>query len=210
MTYSLLDLNLSEFMDKAKDTSSIPGGGAICALNGALAASLSIMVYTLSSSEIETEYRKSQILKLEELFICLKKNIDLDSVAFDGVLKAFKLPKTSPEEIKYRSQVIQKEYMNAIEVPLSTMKYSLDLLYILKDLSIEASEHALTDVAIAADLIKGTLDGSCITIKLNLKSIKNREDKNKIIEKLQKIELSSYILINGVKKEVKTRLFVDK
>ena len=114
----LIDLSLNQYIEKAMDKTSVPGGGSVAALCGALSASLAVMVLRLSGVD-------DIICDLYDVHSeFLKENIDKDSSSFDDVLKAFKLPKDTEKDIKIRSDAIQKGYIKAIDVPLSTMEES--------------------------------------------------------------------------------------
>lgn len=204
MDKSLLKYELGEFLEKAKDKTSIPGGGAICALSGSMAASLAIMVYELSRDKIEGVIIEKKIKEVEKSFLILRDNIDRDGSAFDRALKAFKLPKDTEEEREYRSLEIQEGYIEAIKVPLSTMEESVNLVKILRELALEASLHVLTDVDIAAGLIGSSVKGASITIDLNLKSIKNPQLKDYFVMSKEKC------LIEVLNKEKEIKEIINK
>src|SRR5271165_3642400 len=94
------------FLDAIAEATSTPGGGSVSAFAAAAAAALGQMVAGLSRK------KKSQVAFVDQLSAeldllrksgeTLKAAIDRDAAAYDEVLKAFKLPQTTPEEIKVR------------------------------------------------------------------------------------------------------------
>src|SRR5271163_3532843 len=100
------------FLDAVAAPSPTPGGGSVSAFAGASAAALGQMVAGLSRK------KKSQAAFVDQLSTALdalRKSgdalaaaIDRDALAYDGVLKAFKLPQTSPDEIKLRKQEVER------------------------------------------------------------------------------------------------------
>lgn len=174
----LANMSLTDYIKKAEDTSSVPGGGSIAALCGALAASLAAMVLNLSKAEDKaTAYGKfSEILQ---------KNIDEDSTSFDDVLKAFRMAKTTEEEKKIRNLAIEEGYKRAIDVPLSTMEAVLGVIETLKAQEEFIGDEALSDLTMAADLALTAFNGAKDTAMLNVAALKDEATKGVYREKIQ-------------------------
>ncbi|MDO5301419.1 MAG: cyclodeaminase/cyclohydrolase family protein [Tissierellia bacterium] len=171
---NLKDYTLTDFIAKATDTSSLPGGGSICALNGALAASLGIMVLGLSRKKIQAP---EKVEKLRALSDELRENIEADGRSFEGVLEGLKMPKETPEEAALRSRAIQEGYQRAMEVPHSTVLGSLEVLKILASVAKDMDPYAYSDLRIARDLAMTAIHGALYTMDLNLPHLSNEEKK---------------------------------
>lgn len=192
----LIDKSISELIEVTSSDSPTPGGGSIAALVGSLGAALSQMVVNLSvgkkfydefDDEVKVEFDQN-MKKLERLKKELEKTIDEDSTAFDGVMKAFKLPKETEDDKKIRQEAIQKGYIHALEVPLKCAELCLGILKVQGHLAKYGNVNAITDVGVGALLAYSGLEGAILNVKINLNSIKDdhyRVDKEKeIIEKL--------------------------
>lgn len=186
MEKKLYEYTLKDYIKKASDTSSMPGGGSICALNGSLAASLGMMCLKLSKENIEQEKLQEAIEVLEEVQEQLMDSIEEDGKSFDDVLKAFKMPKNTPEEEAFRKQKIQEGYIHAIEVPKKTVVLSAKILEILQKFDKKWSSHGITDVKIAKSLGKSAIVGSLETIDLNLESLKDEEIRKNYEKELER------------------------
>lgn len=162
----LADMRLADYIKKAEDTSSVPGGGSIAALCGALAASLAAMVLNLSGAEAQAKAYGPFSDKLRE-------NIDEDSTSFDDVLKAFRMAKTTDEEKKMRALAIEEGYKRAIDVPLSTMEATLGVVQTLKEQEEFIGDEALSDLYMAADLALTAFNGAKDTAMLNVDALKD-------------------------------------
>lgn len=162
----LADMRLADYIKKAEDTSSVPGGGSIAALCGALAASLAAMVLNLSGAEAQAKAYGPFSDKLRE-------NIDEDSTSFDDVLKAFRMAKTTDEEKKKRALAIEEGYKRAIDVPLSTMEATLGVVQTLKEQEEFIGDEALSDLYMAADLALTAFNGAKDTAMLNVDALKD-------------------------------------
>lgn len=162
----LVDMSLNDYIVKAQDKSSVPGGGSVAALCGALAASLASMVLNLSGAE---EQAKEYDIYSKQL----RRNIDDDSTSFDGVLKAFRMPKTTEEEKKARRLAIEEGYKEAIEVPMLTMQCSYLIIYTLIKHEAYIGDEALSDLYLAADLALTAFNGAKDTAVINVEALKD-------------------------------------
>ena len=162
----LVDMSLYDYIIKAQDKSSVPGGGSVAALCGALAASLAAMVLNLSGAE--------DMAKEYDIFSKqLRANIDDDSTSFDGVLKAFRMPKTTEEEKKARRLAIEEGYKEAIDVPILTMQSSYLIIYTLIKHEAYIGDEALSDLYLAADLALTAFNGAKDTAMINVEALKD-------------------------------------
>lgn len=162
----LVDMSLNDYIIKAQDKSSVPGGGSVAALCGALAASLASMVLNLSGAE---EQAKEYDIYSKQL----RANIDDDSTSFDGVLKAFRMPKTTEEEKKARRLAIEEGYKEAIDVPILTMQCSYLIIHTLIKHEAYMGDEALSDLYLAADLALTAFNGAKDTAVLNIKALRD-------------------------------------
>lgn len=178
----LIDLSLNQYIEKAMDTSSVPGGGSVAALCGALSASLAVMVLNISGADDIT----CDLYDVHSDF--LKENIDKDSSSFDDVLKAFKLPKDTDDEKKIRSAAIQRGYIKAIDVPLSTMEEAGKILSLMAEHLPLMGKEAFSDSLIAADLARTAVRGAAHTVRLNLASLKDKNLKASYENRMVRIE----------------------
>ncbi len=100
---SLLDFNLREFTNELSVDSPAPGGGSTAALCGALSASLSSMVSNLTVGKKEYENVQKDVKELAVNAQSLKdeflRDVDLDTLAFNKLMEAYRLPKKT-EELK--------------------------------------------------------------------------------------------------------------
>lgn len=174
----LVDMRLTDYIKKAEDKTSVPGGGSIAALCGALSASLAAMVLNLSGAEDAAKVYG----KYSEM---LQKNIDDDSTSFDDVMKAFRMAKTTEEEKKIRSLAIQEGYKRAIDVPLSTMEAALGVVETLKEQEALIGDEALSDLYMAADLALTAFNGAKDTAMINVAALKDDATRSVYSEKIQ-------------------------
>src|SRR5690348_12367538 len=111
--HKLINMTLDTFADETASESPAPGGGSVAAYIGALGMALGTMVANLSShkkgwddrwEEFSNWAEKGQQLKNE-----LLHSVDEDTKAFNEIMNAFSLPKSSEEEKKIRANAIDRK-----------------------------------------------------------------------------------------------------
>src|SRR4029078_9202018 len=116
----LVSMNLSDFADETASESPAPGGGSIAAYMGALGVSLGTMVANLSSHKKGWDERWEEFSKWAEKGQQYKnelvKLVDADTKAFNQIMDAFSMPKSTDEEKKARSNAIQQDTKAATHI----------------------------------------------------------------------------------------------
>jgi formiminotetrahydrofolate cyclodeaminase len=162
-------MELKRFLEKLSSDTPTPGGGSASALAGALSASLVAMVAGLSSKKGKSKKRGMEGIRKKGLFIQkrLFQAIDEDSRSFDGVMKAFRLPRNSGKERLHRVREIQKAYRKATLTPQRVCQQSLQLLEYSKTLVLKGNPNAISDAGVAAFLADAALAGGLLNININ-------------------------------------------
>ncbi len=173
----LVNLSLQDFSKELGSDSPAPGGGSVAALSGALGADLVSMVCNLSigkkgyesfQDELEEVLEKSQSLSDS-----LLKRVDLDTEAFNGVMRAFKMPKETDEEKKLRKDAIQRGFKEAINSPLEIARECVEVLRQAENLLGRSNTNAVSDLGVASQQAYAGLEGAVMNVKINLSSIKD-------------------------------------
>jgi glutamate formiminotransferase/formiminotetrahydrofolate cyclodeaminase len=174
----LLDMDLRAFADETASESPAPGGGSIAAYVGALGVSLGTMVANLSShkrgwdarwEEFSDYAAEGQLLKKQLLLM-----VDEDTASFNGIMDAFRLPKSNEAEKAARFQAIQDATKYAVEVPLSVMKTSLATLPLLKLMAAIGNPNSVTDAGVGALCARTAVWGAYLNVKINVGSLKDK------------------------------------
>jgi glutamate formiminotransferase / formiminotetrahydrofolate cyclodeaminase len=183
----LVNMSLTAFADETASESPAPGGGSIAAYIGALGISLGTMVANLSShkkgwderwEEFSTWAEKGQKIK-EELI----KLVDADTAAFNRIMTAFALPKTTEEEKKLRGQTIQEATKFAMEVPFRVMELSCESLETIKAMAESGNPNSVSDAGVGALCARSAVMGAFMNVRINAAGY---EDKNFVAEIVKK------------------------
>jgi len=173
----LSNLSCNDFLEELASNSPAPGGGSVAAFAGALSAALVSMVANLTIGKEkfkEQEPEFNEILNKATDFKCkLKECIDKDTEAFNQVMEAYKLPKTTEKEKAIRTQCIQKELQNAASLPMQVAEMCLEVLKLVKICALRGNSNAISDTGVAALMGLSGLQGALFNVDINLNSIKD-------------------------------------
>lgn len=175
----LLQMNLRRFADETASESPAPGGGSISAYVGALGISLATMVANLSSHKKGWDDRWKEFgdwaVKGNHLKDQLLDLVDEDTRAFNRIMDAFGLPKSSDAEKAKRKQAIQEATKHAIEVPFKVMQLSLSSFEIIKAMASSGNPNSVSDAGVGALCARSAVYGAYLNVKINTGSYDDKE-----------------------------------
>jgi len=181
---SLLPLSVQEFVDELSMDSATPGGGSACALCGALSAALSAMVANLTvgkkgyegrEAEMKTCARKAQALKDE-----LLRAVDLDTRAFDKVMEAYRLPKTTEDQKTEKDLAVEEALKGATLVPFEVLKKCADLVDLAQTVALHGNKNSLSDAGVAGLMAQVCAEGAYFNVRINLPNMQDKQFKARI------------------------------
>jgi len=188
----LVNLSLQEFANETASESPAPGGGSIAAYMGSLGISLATMVANLSAhkkgwdqrwKEFSAWAEKGQKIKNELLYL-----VDEDTNAFNKIMEAFSLPKSSEQEVKFRSEAIQNATKYATEVPLKTMILVSSSFPIIKAMAEIGNPNSISDAGVGALCARSAVIGAYMNVRINAAELKDEVFKKEILAKAEKIK----------------------
>ncbi len=175
----LIDLSVKGFINETAADSPAPGGGSVSALCAALGVSLGAMVANLSADkrgwESKTEFfsnwaEKAQKIKEELMYL-----IDEDTNAFNGIMSALQMPKTTPEEKNARALAIESASIYATEIPLKTMQVAYSSIDMLEAMIVNGNPNSITDAGVGLLCIKTAVRGAYFNVLVNAKGLNTKE-----------------------------------
>ncbi|MCX7834742.1 MAG: glutamate formimidoyltransferase [bacterium] len=188
---------LSEFSTNVASESPAPGGGSVAANSSALGVSLLEMVCSLTIGKKKFENVWEQLSKVRtELALNryeLLAAVERDTIAFNQIMKAMKLPKTTDEEKAIRKSALQKATLKATEVPLKVMQVSLEALKQAPLIAQLGNPNALSDVGVGAEMLLSGVRGAYFNVLINLSGLTEdhqktfREHSKEIAEQAEQI-----------------------
>ncbi len=206
----LIGMQLDAFANETASESPAPGGGSIAAYVGSLGVSLATMVANLSSHKVGWDDRweefsvwaeKGQQLKDE-----LLRLVDADTAAFNKIMDAFGLPKSTDEEKHIRKQAIQDATRFAIEIPYKVMEASYASMDIIKAMAETGNPNSVSDAGVGALCARSAVMGAFMNVRINASGYDDAEYVKAIIAKGQELQKKTVELEAAILKVVDEKI----
>ena len=202
------DETVGRFLDAVAAPTPTPGGGSASAFAGALAAALSRMVAGLARDRKGYEDQQAVLRDLESRAVRIQARlvelVDEDAKAYEAVLAAMRLPRTTDAERAERVARMQAAYQRATEVPLETMRLGVEALELAEIAADKGNRSATTDAGVAVLLSEAAIRGASLNCRVNLASIRDervREDVEKgmtdLLARAQAVGHRAMALVEG-------------
>ncbi len=206
----LVKMSLKDFADETASESPAPGGGSIAAYIGALGVSLGTMVANLSAhkkgwderwEEFSNWAEKGQKIKDE-----LIKLVDEDTAAFNKIMNAFSLPKSTEEEKNIRTKAIQDATKYAIEVPFRVMELSFQSLELIKAMAETGNPNSVSDAGVGALCVRSAVMGAFMNVRINAAGYEDKTFVQEIVSRGKLIEEKTIGLEQNILKIVNEKI----
>ncbi|MGC8877669.1 MAG: cyclodeaminase/cyclohydrolase family protein [Anaerolineae bacterium] len=173
------------------------GGGAACAIAGAMAAALLAMAARLSVDrglpQSDTFYT-TVAAEAEELSQQLLAGADADAQAFDAVRAAYRLPKSSEAQRCDRFIAIQAALVHATRVPLTNAEHCQRVLQLCRALRDHCNPNVTSDLECAELLAQAGQQGCLSNVETNLRSIKDAGMRAELARRAEQLRLGAQTL----------------
>ena len=209
-TQPLLKMNLRAFADETASESMAPGGGSISAYVGALGVSLGTMVANLSSHKRGWDKRWEEFsdwaVKGQQYKDQLLALVDEDTNAFNMIIDAFRMPKSTDAEQAARQTAIDAATKNAIEVPFRVMQLSLESMSVMKQMAESGNPASASDSGVGALCARTAVRGAYLNVKINTADLDDPAYVNeklaagqKMVEQADSLESAILALVESAK-----------
>lgn len=166
---------IADFVESVAAPSATPGGGAVAALAGALAAALTQMVAGLTVgkkkyADVEAEMHQI-VAQAQGLRRELLEAVAEDSAAFEAVMAAYRLPQGTEEEQARREEAVQRALAGAAAVPLRVARAGVRVLELAQAVAEKGNLNALTDAGSAAHMARAAVECAGLNVRTNVASL---------------------------------------
>jgi glutamate formiminotransferase/formiminotetrahydrofolate cyclodeaminase len=174
----LARLTVEQYIDETASESVAPGGGSAAAAVGALGAALGTMVANLSSHKRGWDARWAEFSEWAERGQRIKEQlvhlIDDDTRAFNRVVVAMAMPRTTPEERAEREAALDAANLGALEVPWQVMRAAHSSFELLQAMAREGNPASASDAGVGALCARAAIRGAWLNVRTNAAAIKQR------------------------------------
>src|SRR5262245_28312217 len=178
MDEQLRDKQLGQFLDELASAAPTPGGGSVAALSGAMAAGLITMVCDLTIGKQQYAEFEAEAKDLRERSEALRSELQelaqADVEIFNRLSAAYKLPRTTEADAAGRRAAIQKITRQATEVPLRSARAAASLLPLCTPLARHGNRTAVSDVGVAALLVRAVVPAALLNVEINLAGLEDQ------------------------------------
>jgi len=204
---SLIEGTVRSLLEAISGPDPTPGGGSASALAAALGTSLLAMVAAMPKSRSNSDEEKVILRKastqLAPLRTRLIELVDEDSRAYDAVVAAYRLPKTTDDDKAARKAAVQDAMLEASEVPLAVMRSAAEALAQAEAVARCGNRNASSDVGVAIELLQAGLRGAGMNVRINLESLSDRIAADRMAAEAWRLEASAATLAKHAQEELK-------
>ena len=204
----LISMSLHAFADETSSESPAPGGGSIAAYMGSLGVSLATMVANLSSHNRGWDERWKEFsewaAKGQAYRDTLLHLVDEDTIAFNKIMSARSLPKSTEEEKVNRTNAIQSATKYATEIPFRVMQTTFASMEVIKAMAEIGKPNSVSDAGVGALAARSAVMGAYLNVKINAAGLTDKKWAETIIadgaiiqERTQQLESEILLIVNG-------------
>ena len=180
MITHVTNLRCTEYVRAVGSKQSIPGGGSVTALVGALGASLGCMAANFTKDKpafVQHEDRLRELIaQLENLASDLMLQVDYDAKSVEELAYAWALPQSDPA----RDKRIQVATFDATKAPLAMMRALVQTLALLEELVGICSQLLLSDVGTGALLCETALQAAALNVFVNTRCLVDTQQREQL------------------------------
>jgi glutamate formiminotransferase/formiminotetrahydrofolate cyclodeaminase len=171
----LVRMSLRALANETASESPAPGGGSISAAVGALGVALGTMVANLSSHkrgwDDQWNFFSSWAAQGQALKDRLLVLVDEDTRAFDAIMQAMALPKSTESEKTARREAMQQATRYAIEVPLQVMETAMKALPLIEAMVERGNPNSLSDAGVGLLCLQTAVLGAGMNVRINTQGL---------------------------------------
>jgi glutamate formiminotransferase/formiminotetrahydrofolate cyclodeaminase len=191
----LVDMTITKFAEETASESPAPGGGSVSAYCGVLGAALGTMVANLSShkkgwdsrwEEFSNHAAAGQSLIKELLYL-----VDEDTNAFNKILNAFGLPKSTDDEKAARKAAIQEATIYAIKIPFRTMELAFQSFDLAIQMAAKGNPNSVSDAGVGALCARAAVKGCYLNVMINAQDLKEHPEVKPLLQRAEEMNAAA-------------------
>ena len=139
--------------------------------------------YAAVAEEFRRITEEAERLRLE-----LRRLVDEDAEAYQGVMAAYKLPKGGEAKTKTRREAIDRALLAAAEVPLRTARAAARVVELARRAAEAGNKNAVCDAGVGALLAMSGVTGATYNVAINVKGLAGPEAGSSALEEARALE----------------------
>jgi formiminotetrahydrofolate cyclodeaminase len=171
------DLTVAAFNDVLASPEPTPGGGSASAVAGAMGVSLLMMVAGLQKTRGNNDQERASLSEARATLTGVRDRLltlaDVDADAYNKVLTAYRLPKSSDEEKAARKRAVQQGTRAATEAPLEILRTVVEASKCAKRIAQFGNPAAASDLRVGIELLEAAASGASANVEINLAGLED-------------------------------------
>ncbi len=168
----LTRMTVEAFCEQTASPDSLPGGGSVASLGGAMGAALAQMMARLTLNREQYQAAHAAMLAADQALEPLRANMLLgvqrDTHAYTAYMRAKRLPATTQEERGRRQEAVEQALMAAVRVPLDNGRNALKALALTLEVLRLGNINILSDGLVAAMMLRTAVLGAMSNVRVNM------------------------------------------
>ena len=137
-----------------------------------MGTALLVMVAALPKTRTNTDEARAALDAVHAELVPLQSALEVcansDAEAFNAVMAAYRLPKSTDEEKAARKTAVARAMQRATEVPLQTLRLACRALVLGERVAQHGNPSAASDAGVAASLLHAACEGAAANVRVNL------------------------------------------
>jgi glutamate formiminotransferase/formiminotetrahydrofolate cyclodeaminase len=133
--------------------------------------------------EFSTWAEKGQQYKSE-----LVRLVDADTKAFNQIMDAFGLPKSTDEEKAIRHKAMQQATKTAIQIPFTVMQNAYGSMEVIKAMAETGNPNSVSDAGVGALCARAAVIGAFMNVRINAAGYHDKDFVDDVISRGKDIE----------------------
>jgi len=183
----LASMTVRDFIDELSSDSPAPGGGSVSALMASMAAGLASMVAVLSHTRKGFESKQTDLdriaVRAQSLKDAFLAAVDADTAAFDQLLDAMRMPKSTPEEQAAREAAMTEATVAATEVPLGVLEACPEVIDLCMEIGRIGLQASLSDAGVGAQAARAAAAGAYQNVCINLAGLNDATRRASLVQR---------------------------
>jgi glutamate formiminotransferase/formiminotetrahydrofolate cyclodeaminase len=200
----------ASFLDQVAAPTAAPGGGSAAAHAGALGAALTEMVAGLTIGKAKYGAVEAEMLAVRlqahKLRLELSQAVEDDAAAFEAVLGAYKLPKTTEAEQLTRNAAINQAMSSAARVPLHTATSAVQVMELAARCARDGNVNAIIDAVSGATMARAALNAASYNVRINLQGLPEESTSARMLDDLKDLEARGDSIDQQIRKTLLERV----
>ena len=143
--------------------------------------------------------------KADTLRILLSRAVEEDAAAFESLMQALHLPKTTPPEQQARTQAVERATRHAADVPFETAQRAVAVMALALQAASLGNLNAICDAGTAVALARAALTGAGLNVRTNTLSLLDQAAAGSLVAGIRELEAQAAGLEAELKKVLNDR-----